>query len=154
MTGRRVFLIVQAVLCALIAGLLAAASLSLYVDGAQRQAAGDLFSPMYTREKVGEKLTPILPLFFCSLGMTVSGLLLGVQGENQGRPLRDERLLRSQSDLRARAVHQTAAPRELYLRRAVLAVAAALIIAGIFNGGLTDVLAKGAAICMECVGLG
>ena len=36
----------------------------------------------------------------------------------------------------------------------VMALAAALIAAGILNGGLADVLAKGAAICMEGVGLG
>ena len=35
---------------------------------------------------------------------------------------------------------------------AVLAVV--LIIAGIKNGGMADVLAKATAICMECVGLG
>ena len=29
-----------------------------------------------------------------------------------------------------------------------------MIIAGIINGGLEDVLAKGATICTECVGLG
>ena len=29
-----------------------------------------------------------------------------------------------------------------------------LIVIGILNGGLEDVLAKGAAICTECVGLG
>jgi hypothetical protein len=29
-----------------------------------------------------------------------------------------------------------------------------LIVAGILNGGLEDVLAKGATICTECVGLG
>ena len=37
---------------------------------------------------------------------------------------------------------------------AVLVIALVLIVIGIINGGLEDVLAKGAAICTECVGLG
>ena len=43
MTRTKWFLIVQAVLCAVIAALLAAGALSLYAEGAARQAEGDLF---------------------------------------------------------------------------------------------------------------
>lgn len=154
MTRRQAFLIVQAVLCALVAALLAAAALTLYFDGAVKQAEGDLFYYMYTREKVGDKLLPILPLLLGSLGMAVGGVILGVRDEKQDRPVRDEKLMRDLGNLRDRAVHQTASPKELYLRVAILALAAVLIAAGIFNGGLADVLAKGAAICTECVGLG
>lgn len=154
MTRKQAFLIVQSVLCALVAGLLAAAALTLYLDGAARQAEGDLFYPMYTREKVGARLLPLLPLICISLGMTVGGLMLGIRDEKQDRPARDERLLRTLGGIRERAVHQKAAPRELYMRWAILALAGAFILAGIFNGGLADVFAKGAAICMECVGLG
>ena len=41
-----------------------------------------------------------------------------------------------------------------WYRIAVIALAVFLIVAGILNGGLEDVLAKGATICTECVGLG
>ena len=51
-------------------------------------------------------------------------------------------------------MHQQADRKTRILRAAVLAVALILIIIGIINGGLEDVLAKGAAICTECVGLG
>ena len=47
-----------------------------------------------------------------------------------------------------------AMPASTVLPAAILSLAAVLIIAGILNGGLEEVLAKGAAICMECVGLG
>ena len=154
MTRRRAFLIVQSVLCALAAGLLAAAALSLYFDGAAKQAQGDMFYYMYTREKVGERLQPILPLLIGSLGMTLGGLILDVRDENADRPTRDDKLLRDLSGIRDRAVHQTAGSRELSLRAVILSLAVVLIIAGILNGGLEEVLAKGAAICMECVGLG
>ena len=41
MTRKTAFLAVQSVLCALAAGLLAAAALQLYLDGAAKQAEGD-----------------------------------------------------------------------------------------------------------------
>ncbi|MBO7195979.1 MAG: thioredoxin [Clostridia bacterium] len=36
----------------------------------------------------------------------------------------------------------------------MVAVAAALVILGIFNGGVSDVFAKAVKICTECIGLG
>ena len=154
MTRRNTFLTVQTLLCILTAGLLAAAALTLYSDGAAKQAQGDLFEYIYTREKAVAKLLPILPFFFTAFGMTVAGLILGVRDENQDRPVRDEKQLRDLSGIRERAVHQTADPKVMVLRVALIALAAALITAGILNGGLEDVLAKGAAVCTECVGLG
>ena len=53
MSKEKVFLITQSVLCALVAGLLAAGALCLYIDGAAKQAEGDLFYYMYTRERAG-----------------------------------------------------------------------------------------------------
>lgn len=41
-----------------------------------------------------------------------------------------------------------------FIRSAVLAVAILLIVLGIFNGGVDDVLKKAIAICTECIGLG
>ena len=40
------------------------------------------------------------------------------------------------------------------LRTALIVIALAMIAAGIVNGGMDDVLAKGSAICTECVGIG
>jgi energy-converting hydrogenase Eha subunit G len=148
------FMIVQAVLCAVIAVLLAAGALSLYLDGAAKQAEGDLFYYMFTRERVGAKLLPILPLLCCAIGLTIAGVLLGIRDENAEKPARDEKLLRDLGSIRERAVHQQADQKTRILRTAVLAAALILIVIGIINGGLEDVLAKGAAICTECVGLG
>ena len=154
MTRTKLFLIVQSVLCALVAGLLAAGALSLYLDGAAKQAQGDLFYYMFTREKAGAVLLPILPVFAVSLGMTIAGIILDVRDENADKPVRDEKLLRDLGSIQSSAVHQVASRGVLYLRTAVIALAAAMIVLGILNGGLEDVLAKGAAICTECVGLG
>ena len=59
MTRKKLFMTVQAVLCAVIAVLLAAGALSLYLDGAAKQAEGDLFYYMFTRERAGAKLLPV-----------------------------------------------------------------------------------------------
>ena len=154
MTRKNLFMIVQAVLCAVIAVLLAAGALSLYLDGAAKQAEGDLFYYMFTRERVGARLQPILPLLFCALGLTVAGVILGIRDDNAEKPVRDEKLLRDLGSIREKAVHQQADQKTRILRTAVLVIALILIVIGILNGGLEDVLAKGAAICTVCVGLG
>lgn len=257
------YMIAQSLVCALAAGLMAWAAIGLYRAGAAAQAGGDLFNYIYTREKVGERLRPILPLIFAGLGMTAAGWLLGVRDEGAEKPVQDPEILRDLTCARVRtpsdamaaerrrqrkllwtgrigfiacmlpvaayclngahfdrpmdteadllallkaiapftalgfacliaaaaarqgsmareaeaAKAQAAAERTggaqaapaavpargvpqdggrgvLALRLALLALAAALIAAGIQNGGLEDVLTKANAICMECVGLG
>ena len=39
-------------------------------------------------------------------------------------------------------------------RRICLVTALLLILAGVFNGSMADVLAKASAVCTECIGLG
>ena len=154
MAGKKAFLIAQSLLCALVAGLLASGALRLYAEGAAKQAEGDLFFYMFTRERAGEKLLPVLPFFLIALGLTLVGLVLGIRDERADQPVRDEKLLRNLGSLRNRAVPQAPSRNIRILRAAVIVLAAALIIAGILNGGLADVLAKGAAVCTECIGLG
>ena len=154
MTRTKLFLAVQAVLCAVIAVLLAAGALSLYLDGAAKQAEGDLFYYMFTRERAGAKLLPVLPLLFSALGLAVAGVILGIRDENAEKPVRDEKMLRDLGSIQDRAVNQVATQSQIYLRVAVIALAVCMIIAGILNGGLEEVLAKGATVCTECVGLG
>ena len=149
MTRKKVFLIAQAVLCALAAGFLAAAALRLYLGGASSSAG-----PAFTREKAGAALLPFLPVFLASLAMNAAGIALGIRDERADRPVREEWLLRDLGNMQRCAVHQTAARGTLYLRAAVFALAVILIILGILNGGLEDVLAKGTVICTECIGLG
>ncbi len=154
MTRKDLFMAAQTVLCSVIAVLLAAGALSLYFDGAAKQAEGDLFCYMFTRERVVGKLLPVFPLLCCAIGLTVAGVILGIRDENESIPVKDETLLRNIGSIREMAVNQEADRKTTILRTAVLTAAVILIVLGILNGGLEDVLAKGATICTECVGLG
>ncbi len=153
MTRKKFFLIAQAALCALTAAFLAAAALRLYLSGAGEQSGG-LFDPAFTREKAGMALLPVLPLLLVSLAMTVTGMILGIRDENADKPVREEKLLRDLGEIQRCAARREVSRGTQYLRTAVFALALALIVMGILNGGLEDVLAKGAAICTECIGLG
>ena len=42
----------------------------------------------------------------------------------------------------------------LVARYLIVGAAVALVVLGIFNGGMGDVLAKAVKICTECIGLG
>ncbi|MBR5110562.1 MAG: hypothetical protein IK099_10225 [Clostridia bacterium] len=147
MTGKKAYLFVQSLLCALLAGWLAAAAVRMYVEGAAVQASGELFHYIFTREKAAAALKPMAPLFFASLGVTVSGWLLGVKDDAPS-------ISKAVSPLPGKAVSQEGARAVSVTRAAVLALAVAFITLGILNGGLEDVLTKANAICMECVGLG
>ena len=154
MVRRKCYLVIQAALCALTAGLLAAAAVSLYLSGTGQQAEGGIFSAVFTREKAGARLLPILPLLFATLGMAAAGIILGIRDEKEDQPVRDEKMLRDIGRIREKAVSRQADRKTVILRTAVLVIALILIIAGILNGGLGDVFAKGTVVCSECVGLG
>ncbi len=152
MTRKKVYMIIESVLCALAAGVLAAAAIRMYLHGAAIQASGDLFYYIFTREKVGAVLANILPLIIALIAFTVAGWILGIRDETADKPAALNGI-----DVKAsvaKAVPQKTGRREYILRIVILILAIVLIILGVKNGGLEDVLAKGASICTECVGLG
>ncbi len=53
---------------------------------------------MFTRDRVGAKLMPVLPLLFCAVGPTIAGVILGIRDENADKPVKDERLLLNAAD--------------------------------------------------------
>jgi hypothetical protein len=152
MTRKRLFLIIESLLCALAAGLLAAAAIRMYIRGAAVQASGDLFYYIYTREKVGAVLVKLLPLVSALAAFTIAGWVLGIRDESADQPAALSGMDLKQSTLKA--VPQKSGRREHILRIVILLLAILLIILGVRNGGLEEVLAKGASICTECVGLG
>ncbi len=152
MNRKKAFMLIESLLIALTAGLLAAAAIRMYIQGAAMQASGDLFYYIYTREKVGAVLGKLLPLIAALIAFTVAGWVLGIRDETVDKPAALKGMDVKQSV--KKAVPQKTGRREFTLRVVILIAAVALIVMGICNGGMEDVLAKGASICTECVGLG
>lgn len=142
MKMKRLFRVVQAVLCFLIAALFIMAAVGIYREGAARKAENPL-EAIYTPEAVAEKAARLLPLVFFALGFTAAGLLLGAGDTEKARiPQPGETVKKEQNQ--HLGVWQTA----------VCIAAIALIVLGIFNGSALDVLIKAINICSECIGLG
>ena len=93
MNKKKIFVIVQSVLCVLLAVLLAAAAIGIYRSGLAQKSA-DPLSWIYTREKAAAALRPVLPLLLISLVMTAAGLILGLRDENADRAVKDTESLR------------------------------------------------------------
>ena len=145
MTRRRIFLWIQTVLCILLCVLSAAAIIGIYREGVTAQAAGEAASPIFTREKVVERLAPVAPLFIGSFLFTLAGLLPGIRDESRDKPAKDA-MATGKREIKGNALKA--------VRVCMLVLAIALIIHGIFNGSMRDVLFKAVRICTECVGLG
>lgn len=143
MTGKRIYLILQAALWTLLAALLIAGAVGLYREGMALRAAGDVAAPLFTRERVAGRLAKLAPLAGLALGLTLVGLALGVRDARR-RPAACGKI-----PVRGEEPRRTAR-----LRLVLLALAAAMIALGACNGGARDVLYKAVNICTECVGLG
>lgn len=135
-----VFLIIQSLLCFLLAVMLIAAVMGIYRAGVAVQAENPL-AAIFSREVVAEHARLIVPLFFAVIGSSIAGLILGAKDENGLGPVKGGKV-------------ENKAYEGNTIRRLLLVAAVALIIAGVFNGSALDVFGKAVKICTECVGLG
>ena len=94
MPEKKMYLILQSVLCVVLVILLAASSVSIYREGKARKAE-DPMESIYTAEKAAEKFKPIAPLFFGAFGLTAAGWILAVKDDNAEKPVRDTELARN-----------------------------------------------------------
>lgn len=140
MDKRKAFLLVQSILCVVLALLLIAGVIAIYAQGSAVKADNPL-AWIFSRELVAQRLRPIAPLFFAALGVTLLGLVLGVKDENGLKPVKGGRV-------------ENRAHGGKSLRTLLLAAALLLLVAGAFNGSAKDVFGKAVKICTECVGLG
>lgn len=130
-----------------LAGALCLACLKLYGAGTASQnltAEGVRMEDIFTRDNVGEALGRLAPLAAAwALLMLLAALLPGEEPRRAPRPIRSGGRPAPGGGLPMGGV------------RILLAVAAAALLgAGILNGGLYDVLVKAINICTECIGLG
>ena len=103
MSKSKIYLIVQSALCVLIAILLSASAIRIFLEGSAWQAAGHPSDWIYTREKVAAALAPILPLILTSIVITVIGLSKDIKDEDADKPVQDVEISR---DLMAARVPQ------------------------------------------------
>ncbi len=129
--------------CILLAAVLAAGAVRIYMEGSARKAADPLES-IYTAEEVTRKLFAAVPLIANSVILLLMCLAVKVKDPDADRPAKAEGRMTPKKETKSTKIVQ-----------AVVVVAAVLlIIAGICNGSALDVLIKGINICTECVGLG
>ena len=147
MKSKKLYLAIQTVLCVLLCSLLCASAIGIYREGAAARTSGDPTTPIFTREKIAERLTPVLPLLLAAILSTLAGRLLPL------RASQSENSVQKPENGRDLVCAQITAPTAA-IRAALLAAAVAFIAAGILNGGMRDVLFKAINICTECVGLG
>ena len=106
MNKTRVWLAVQAALCALLCAMLAWAAIGIYREGIALRAE-DPFAEIYTRQKVAQRLVPIAPLCLASVALTVAGLALGLRDARADAPVRDAGIARDLIRARVRTPSAT-----------------------------------------------
>ena len=161
MKNARLFLIIQSILYILLAGLLIAAVIGIYQDGAALRAE-DPLAAIFSREIAAKALRKIAPAFFGAVGITVAGLILGVKSEEETGEEGDGSVSPvSWGKRRHRTVPcllpgiaENKVSGAKKVRMVLLIAAIALIAAGVFNGSARDVFGKAVKICTECIGLG
>ena len=115
--------------------------------------------PVYSLPIVQERLAAVAPALRGYLALVALGLILqALAGEpSQPRACREpERGLRRpwQRVTARREIAPQGKPASPALRVVLYAAAVVLIVLGVMNGGLRDVLVKAINICTECIGLG
>lgn len=141
----------------LLAALLIAQCASIYSVGTSTEnltEAGVRLADIYSPEIVAERLLQIawaFVLWFTALAATVA--IKHIWKETKPTPSPASPKARHESAKNDNGLYKIRDVSSV-LRIALYAGAIALIIAGIANGGMRDVLVKAINICTECIGLG
>ena len=148
MKKRKIIAVVMSVMTVLLAVCLAAGMLHLYMDGLAGQQAAGPAEPVFTAQAISAMVQRISPVFWTWFACAVLSLLLGW--------LTPEKYQASRSypvQMKGEKAEGTSVPRNA-ARLILFAAALVLLVLGIRNGGLRDVLIKAINICTECIGLG
>jgi len=155
-TRRKAYLILQSLLCIALTFWMIIGILALFREGTELKQANPLAS-IYTPEKLSNLIASVAPVCLLTAGCTLAGLILGIRDERQDQPgkaLRAQHAAEEAGKTFSAAEMPQEERRVRTVRIVLLTLAAALIIAGILNGGIRDVLVKAINLCTECVGLG
>lgn len=145
--GVRVLRVVIGVLTLAVCLLFIWQAADIYITGNRPEnfsAPGVRVEDVYSREVVAERFARVAPAVYGYLAVVAAGLVWQAAAKETERP-------RAVAPAQTRPVPEK---RLRTLRLTLLAIAAALIVFGAFNGGARDVLVKAVNICTECIGLG
>lgn len=140
----RIFLSIYAVVCGL---LLNMQCLLLWVRGNaadNRNAESQLLTPVFSRDKIAAMLRISVPVLIGFITAALLGLLWNMLRPSTKTTLRSGGPMFPAPRFFTRPI----------VRFFLLTVAVLLIVLGIANGGMRDVLIKAIMICTECIGLG
>lgn len=93
MTRKKVYLIIQTVLCVLLVVLLSRAAIRIFQEGSEAVLKNPL-AYVYTPEAVAREFAAIAPVLFVSIGMAAAGLVLGVKDDQSDKGVPDVRTRR------------------------------------------------------------
>lgn len=153
----RVILILTTLLSVALAGFLCLSALGIYRAGLAARET-DPLAWIYTREKAGEALMRLLPLFLLWAAATAAAAALGVRDRNAERvatvPEAAAQMKKARQHWEKREQDGPEKRRVTIVRAVVLALAVLLVAAGFLDGSIRDVLVKAVNLCAECIGLG
>ena len=148
MKKRKIMAAVMSVMTVLLAVCLAAGILHLYMDGLARQQAAGPAEPVFTAQAISAMIRRISPVFWAWFACVVFSLLSGWLTPEKYQASRDYPM-----QMKSGEPEGTSVPRNA-VRLILFAAALVLLVLGVRNGGLRDVLFKAINICTECIGLG
>lgn len=135
MKKQNLYLMFQTLLCVCICAALLYGMISIYA-GAGKDGE------IYTRQNTFAAFRHAAPLFLLLLAGSIAGWTL--RRQNDGKQNR----MASQFEYHPEISHISR------IRAILFIISAALIVYGILNGSMRDVLYKAITICSECIGLG
>lgn len=145
MNKKKLYLIIQSVLCFAVTLFLAVTAVMIFREGSALKAS-DPLEWIYSREKVTSGLLRVFPLFIISVAVAAAGIVLYI---------RDDNYMKKGSSLSGSFKAAAENPgRIMTVRTVVLILAIVFIVIGIINGSAQDVFGKAVNICTECIGLG
>ena len=140
-------MIIQSVFCVLTAIILIVADLIIYFEGVAEKSS-DPMANIYSTEAIADNAVFVLPVLAVSVLVTIVCVIVRAKDEKAAKPL-------GNIDIKQNTDDNGISPSAVNIIRViVLALALVFIIAGVFNGSLTDVFIKASKICTECIGLG
>ncbi|MBQ9300899.1 MAG: hypothetical protein IJ214_10345 [Clostridia bacterium] len=135
MKKRSLYLLFQSVLCVMICAWLIYAAIAPYANAKQD-------GQVYTPENAAAAFGQILPILLLLAATSAAGWVF--HWRQADSPVRSS----------TGAVYRAGLSHAFAIRAVLLVLSAALILWGILNGSMRDVLYKAITICSECIGLG